>query len=148
MDYFDSICAEAAGQHENVPLVALEEKETETSAAAAAAATAAESEETKKKSNNKRPSSSSSSSGSKRPSKKAARLAEEAKQQQKEAAAAAAQAKAENRQHEINLTRAKRPEAEILIKDCTINLVCCDSECESFKSTVIKAATSATKTSK
>ena len=146
MDYFDSICAEAAGQHENVPLVALEEKETETSAAAAAAA--AESEETKKKSNNKRPSSSSSSSGSKRPSKKAARLAEEAKQQQKEAAAAAAQAKAENRQHEINLTRAKRPEAEILIKDCTINLVCCDSECESFKSTVIKAATSATKTSK
>ena len=94
-----------------------------------------ESKETKK--SNKRKS---SSSGSKRSSKKVARLAEEAKRQQEEAA------KAENRQHEIDLARAKHPDAEILVKDCTINLICNDSESEPLRSAVIKAA-SAMKTS-
>lgn len=137
IEVLDSMCAEVARQPEDAPLDASEGEETETSAAAA------ESGEAKK--SNKRPSS--SSTGSKRPSKKAARLAEEVKQQQEEAAAAAAvQAKAEARQHEIDLARAKRPDAEILVKDCTINLICHDSERESFKSAVIKAA-SAMKTS-
>lgn len=126
-EVLDSMCAEVARQHEDAPLVASEGvEETETSAAA-------ESGETKK--SNKRPS---SFSGSKSTSKKAARLAEEAKQQQEETAAAAALAKAEARQHEINVARAKRPDAEILIKDCTIKLICSDSECKSLKSTVTK----------
>lgn len=123
MESIDAMCAEAARQHEDAPLVASEEEEdTETSASGEA------------KKSNKRPSS--SPSGSKRPSKKAVRLAEEVKQQQEEAAAAAA---TQARQHEINLARAKRPDTEIHVKDCTINLICRDgSESESFKSAVIK----------
>ena len=120
----DSVCGTFATQQEDVLHV---EEKTETSAAA-------ENEEPTEK--RKRP----SSSRSKRPSKKAARLAEEALQREEEAAAAAAQAMAEARQHEINLARAKRKEAEILVKDCTINLMCRDSKCESFKSGIIKAA--------
>lgn len=136
IEVLNSMCAEGARRHEDAPLVASEEEEeTETSAAAEAA----ESGETKKSNKHKRPSS--SSSGSKRPSKKAARLAEETERYQEEAAAAA-QAKAEARQHEINLARAKRPDAEILVKDCTFNLISRESECESVKSAIIKAASS------
>lgn len=111
----------SATQHEDAPLDVLEETETPV-------------EDVNK--SNKR--SSSSPSGSKRPSKKAARLAEEVKRQQEEATAT--QAKIEARQHEIDLARAKRPDAEILVKDCTINLICNDSDSESFKSAVMKAA--------
>ena len=75
------------------------------------------------------------SSGSRRPSKKA-RM--EMKRQQEEAATAAAQNEAEVRQHEINLARARRP--DVLVKDCTINLICRDSD--DFKTTIIKAASS------
>ncbi|KAK8405437.1 hypothetical protein O3P69_001773 [Scylla paramamosain] len=63
----------------------------------------------------------------------AARLAEEAKQKQEKAAAAAAPVKAEDREHEINLARARRPDAEVIVKDCTINLCCRDTEFEAFK---------------
>ncbi|KAK8390791.1 hypothetical protein O3P69_010474 [Scylla paramamosain] len=75
---------------------------------------------------------------------KAARLAEEAKLQQEEAAAAAAQAKAEDREHEINLARARRSDAEGIVKDC--NLCCHDNEFEAFRNAVTKAH-SAVKTS-
>ena len=112
IEILDSFCDDAIRRSEDAPFVGSEE-ETE----ASGATDAVESGETKKNSKRKRSSSC--------PSKKAARLAEETKRQLEEAATAAAQAKAEARQHEIDLAHASH--SEVLIKDCTFNLTCCDS---------------------
>lgn len=121
IEVLDTLCAEASRRHEDAPFVASEGEETETSGATEAA----ENGETKK--NNKRKRSSSC------PSKKA-RLAEETKRQREEAATAAVQAKVEARQHEIDLARANH--SEVLVKDCTFILTCCDSKHKALINTI------------
>ena len=123
IEFLDSLCDDTIKRQEHAPFVASEEDETET----LGATETAESGETKK--NNKRKRSSSY------PTKKAAaRLAEETKRQQEEAATSAAKAKAEARRFEIDLARANH--SEVLVKDCTFNLTCCDSKHKALINTI------------
>lgn len=165
VEVLDSVCAETKEndaaedtieafddtitRHEDAPFVASDGEETETTPANEVV----ESGETKRNNKCKRSSSCFSKKAVSRP-------AEKTKRQQEEAATAAAQAKIEARRHEIDLARANH--SEVLVKDCTINLTCCDSEhkflvntvgsivqsCDSpeFKEAFLKAL-SATKTS-
>lgn len=113
----DSLCEEATKQHKEDVYPAKKRKTQ-----------AASGEETAPK------------RSSKRISKKAQKAAEKLAAEQEAAALAAEKEKAENRAHEIELTRAGRPGTDVVIRDCSFSFFDAEKGSEVLRKLLAAAA--------
>lgn len=123
LNMLDNLCEEAALQHtEAVDTAATPQKKRK--------ARVSTGEETAPK------------RSSKRISKKAQKAAEKLAAEQEAAAIAAEKEKADNRAHEIELTRAGRPGTDVVIKDCSFNFFDAEKSSETLRKLISAAAQS------